>query len=93
MLPIAQTIKLCGFTWFKSLTQEITDFILFYQIECLVLQQPNAQNIRNAYLSYYASESASNKDEEGLKERLVMLMKDALILAKVVRGTIFSFVS
>jgi glycylpeptide N-tetradecanoyltransferase len=69
---------------------KITDFFSFYSIESSVIQHNST--IRAAYLFYYASEAAfetQNQDDEILKARLNLLVKDALILAKQVR--LFSF--
>jgi glycylpeptide N-tetradecanoyltransferase len=69
---------------------KITDFFSFYSIESSVIQHNST--IRAAYLFYYATEAAfetQNEDDEVLKARLNLLVKDALILAKQVR--LFSF--
>lgn len=64
---------------------KITDFFSFYGIEHSVLRG-NAKNetLRQAYLYYYASETAFSNTKERLQERLVELMNDALVLAKMV---------
>ena len=74
-------------------TRAITDFASFYLIEHQVLNGIVAKELRIAYLSYCASEHAFNQEEEGLKERLVTLIKDVMILAKAVRGLGFTFIS
>jgi glycylpeptide N-tetradecanoyltransferase len=66
-------------------THKITDFISFYSLDTLVLDNAKHSAIHTAYLYYYASEMAFKEDEEGLKERLMLLVNDALILAKRVR--------
>lgn len=72
-------------------THKITDFFSFYCLESSVIGNQKYDNIRAAYLFYYATETAFAKEEKGLKERMTMLMTDALILAKKVRcGRIYS---
>ena len=66
-------------------THKITDFVSFYSLDTLVLENAKHSVIHTAYLYYYASEMAFKENEEGLKERLMLLVNDALILAKRVR--------
>jgi glycylpeptide N-tetradecanoyltransferase len=66
-------------------TYKITDFISFYSLDGLVLDNARHSVIHTAYLYYYASEMAFKENEEGLKERLMLLVNDALILAQRVR--------
>ena len=63
-------------------SHKITDFFSFYCLESSVIGNQKHENVRAAYLFYYATETAFAKEEEGLKERLTILMMDALILAK-----------
>ena len=65
-------------------TKKITDFFSFYVLESAVIGNRKHGNIRAAYLFYYATEAAFEKEEKGLKTRLNSLMTDALILAKSV---------
>jgi glycylpeptide N-tetradecanoyltransferase len=65
-------------------THKITDFFSFYNLESTVIQNPKHDNVRAAYLYYYATETAFTNNMKALKERLLMLMNDALILAKKV---------
>lgn len=65
-------------------THKITDFASFYNLESTVIQHPKHDNVRAAYLYYYATETAFTGNQKALKERLLMLMNDALILAKKV---------
>ena len=60
----------------------ITDFFSFYCLESSVIKSQKHETIRAAYGYYYATEAASKGDERAYKERLTMLMTDALILAK-----------
>lgn len=66
-------------------SHKITDFFSFYCLESSVIGNQKHDNVRAAYLFYYASETAFAEQEKGLKERLTTLMMDALILAKSVR--------
>ncbi len=68
-------------------THHITDYFSFYCLESTVIGNQKYDNVRAAYLFYYATETAFAKEEKGLKERLNMLINDALILAKKVRIT------
>lgn len=65
-------------------SRKITDFVSFYNLESTVIQHPKHDNVRAAYLYYYASETAFTHNDKALKERLLMLLNDALILAKKV---------
>ena len=67
-----------------SNTHEITDFFSFYCLESSVIGNPKHDNIRAAYLFYYATETAFEESDKSLKDRLNGLMTDALILAKKV---------
>lgn len=66
-------------------THKITDFFSFYNLESTVIQHPKHNNVRAAYLYYYGTEAAFSGNMKELRERLQMLMNDALILAKKVR--------
>lgn len=65
-------------------TKKITDFFSFYCLESSVIGNQKHDNVRAAYLFYYATEKAFEENEKGLKEQLNCLMLDALILAKKV---------
>ena len=67
-----------------STTHKITDLFSFYCLESSVIGNQKHDNIRAAYLFYYATETAFHEGERGLKERLNALITDALILAKKV---------
>jgi glycylpeptide N-tetradecanoyltransferase len=72
--------------------KKITDFFSFYSIESSVIQHNST--IRAAYLFYYATEAAfetQNAEDDTLKARLNLLVKDALILAKQVSLSFPSF--
>lgn len=65
-------------------SHKITDFFSFYCLESSVIGNQKHDNVRAAYLFYYATETAFEPQEKGLKERINALMNDALILAKTV---------
>ena len=65
-------------------TKKITDFFSFYNLESTVIGNKKHSVIKAAYLFYYATEVAFEKDDAKLKTRLNGLMKDALILSKKV---------
>jgi glycylpeptide N-tetradecanoyltransferase len=68
-------------------TKKITDFFSFYNLESTVIGNKKHSVIKAAYLFYYATEVAFEKDEGKLKVRLNELMKDALILSKKVSSS------
>ena len=63
-------------------SHKVTDFFSFYCLESSVIGNQKHDSVRAAYLFYYATETAFAEKELGLKERLTLLMTDALILAK-----------
>lgn len=65
-------------------THKITDFFSFYNLESTVIDNPKHDTVRAAYLYYYATETAFTDNSKALKERLLLLMNDALICAKKV---------
>ncbi|MCJ1471953.1 glycylpeptide N-tetradecanoyltransferase [Lambiella insularis] len=71
-------------------THKITDFFSFYVLESAVIGNPKYNKIRAAYLFYYATEAAFEKEEQGLKDRLNVLILDALILAKRLKLDVFN---
>ena len=66
-------------------THKITDFFSFYCLESSVIGNQKHETVRAAYQFYYATETAFVEKEKDLKERLNLLMNDALILAKKVK--------
>ena len=64
---------------------KITDFFSFYRLDSSVIGSQKYDNVRAAYLFYYASETAFENNDKTLKDRLNLLLTDALILAKRVR--------
>lgn len=69
-------------------SHKITDFFSFYCLESSVIKNPKHDSVRAAYMFYYATEAAFADNEKGLKERLNVLMNDALVTAKKVRHTL-----
>ena len=65
-------------------THQLTDFFSFYCLESSVIKSPIPKNVRAAYGFYYATRESSTKEEKGLRDRLNLLMTDALIIAKKV---------
>ncbi|KAL8859679.1 MAG: hypothetical protein Q9178_003793 [Gyalolechia marmorata] len=71
-------------------SQKITDFFSFYCLESSVIKNPKHDNVRAAYMFYYATEAAFAENEKGLKERMNDLMNDALVLAKKFNFDVFN---
>ena len=65
-------------------THKITDFFSFYCLESSVFGNQKYDRIRAAYLFYYGTATAFQSSEQALKERLNLLINDALVLAKKV---------
>lgn len=64
----------------------VTDFFSFYRLNSTIIKKSGGEDtVKVAYLFYYGTEAAEQKDKTVLKARLNELMKDALILAKQVR--------
>ncbi|KAK4977465.1 glycylpeptide N-tetradecanoyltransferase [Elasticomyces elasticus] len=76
----------------KEKGKGITDFFSFYCLESTVIQGGKHSIIRAAYLFYYATDAAFEKqdNDSALKARLNALIKDALILAKKARFDVFN---
>ncbi|KAJ5812093.1 hypothetical protein N7474_008394 [Penicillium riverlandense] len=71
-------------------THKITDFVSFYNLESTVIDNPKHQVVRAAYLYYYATETAFTEDTKALKKQLLVLINDALILAKKAKFDVFN---
>ncbi|KAG9237085.1 acyl-CoA N-acyltransferase [Amylocarpus encephaloides] len=71
-------------------TKKITGFFSFYCLESSVINNDKHNNIRAAYLFYYATETAFTSPKADLKLRLNALINDALILAKKYRFDVFN---
>lgn len=73
-------------------THKITDYFSFYNLESTVIGNKKHNTIKAAYLFYYGTEVAFEKEKDSakLKQRLNLLMKDALILAKKAEFDVFN---
>ncbi|PWY86094.1 N-myristoyl transferase [Aspergillus heteromorphus CBS 117.55] len=71
-------------------THKINDFVSFYNLESTVIQHPKHDNVRAAYLYYYATETAFTEDTKALKAKLLQLINDALIMAKKAKFDVFN---
>ncbi|KAF2856614.1 glycylpeptide N-tetradecanoyltransferas-like protein [Plenodomus tracheiphilus IPT5] len=73
-------------------THKITDYFSFYNLESTVIGNKKHDTIKAAYLFYYGTEVAFEKEKDNakLKQRLNLLMKDALILAKKAEFDVFN---
>ncbi|KAF2501362.1 glycylpeptide N-tetradecanoyltransferase [Lophium mytilinum] len=71
-------------------TKKITDYVSFYCLESTVINHKKHKVVRAAYLYYYATETAFDKDKTLLKPKLNALIKDALILAKNAKFDVFN---
>jgi len=68
----------------------VTDFFSFYYLPSSVIGHQVHKTINAVYLFYYA---VKESDEKAVKGRLQSLMKDALILAKLVRIYYYLFIT
>ncbi|PNH44318.1 hypothetical protein VD0004_g3333 [Verticillium dahliae] len=75
--------------------KEITDIFSFYCLESSVIGNTKHQNVRAAYMFYYASKVglAEPFDKNALKVRLNSLAADALVLAKRFKFDVFNALS
>ncbi|EEY17822.1 glycylpeptide N-tetradecanoyltransferase [Verticillium alfalfae VaMs.102] len=75
--------------------KEITDIFSFYCLESSVIGNTKHQNVRAAYMFYYASKVglAEPFDKDALKVRLNSLAADALVLAKRFKFDVFNALS
>ncbi|MCJ1483199.1 glycylpeptide N-tetradecanoyltransferase [Schaereria dolodes] len=71
-------------------THKITDFFSFYCLESSVFGNQKYDRIRAAYLFYYGTATAFQSSEQALKERLNLLINDALVLAKKFNFDVFN---
>lgn len=67
----------------------------FYNLESSVINSAKHQNVRAAYLFYYATTTGLGEkpDKAALKARLNLLVSDALILAKKYKFDVFNALS
>lgn len=68
-----------------SKTGRLTDFFSFYALNSTVIDNSKHEQVRAAYLFYYATETAFTQSQSVLQTQLRTLMKDALIIARDVR--------
>lgn len=71
-------------------TGKITDFFSYYLLPFTVLNNSQHKELGIAYLFYYASESAFGDDLPAYKQRLALLMNDALVTAKKFNVDVFN---
>jgi glycylpeptide N-tetradecanoyltransferase len=76
-------------------TGRITDFFSFYSLPSTIINNPKHDILEAAYLFYYATDVAFQKgiDDENdgrLKNRLLDLMGDALIVADQAKFDVFN---
>ncbi|KAH8714806.1 acyl-CoA N-acyltransferase [Phaeosphaeriaceae sp. PMI808] len=71
-------------------SKKVTDFFSFYNLESTVIGNKKHNVVKAAYLFYYATEAAFEKDDTKLKTRLNALMKDALILSNKAGFDVFN---
>lgn len=69
---------------------KITDFASFYNLESTILSGIKHNKIKAAYSYYYATETGSDEQETGLKERLTSIMSDCLVEAKQAGFDVFN---
>ncbi|KIJ69006.1 hypothetical protein HYDPIDRAFT_79751 [Hydnomerulius pinastri MD-312] len=77
-------------------THRVTDFFSFYSLPSTIINHPKHNILEAAYLFYYASDAAfaTGEDADGkLKNRLVQLMRDALIIANEAKFDVFNAVT
>lgn len=72
-------------------SHKVTDFVSFYSIDSSVIHNDKHNNIKAAYLYYYATETAFTGNQKALGERLQLLINDALIKAKKVCFSAFAY--
>ncbi|KAH9483926.1 Glycylpeptide N-tetradecanoyltransferase [Psilocybe cubensis] len=75
-------------------TKKITDFFSFYSLPSTVIGNINNPILDAAYLFYYASETGLQGEgpaqDENLKQRLLLLIGDALIVANEAKFDVFN---
>ncbi|KAI0018547.1 peptide N-myristoyl transferase [Xylariomycetidae sp. FL0641] len=75
--------------------KRITDFVSFYCLESSVINHPKHNNVKAAYLFYYATEAGLttpvNRDE--LKARLNALVSDSLVYCKQYKFDVYNALS
>jgi glycylpeptide N-tetradecanoyltransferase len=74
-------------------THKITDIVSYYLLESTVIDNAKYNNVRAAYLYYYASETVFESSQKEYVTQLRSLINDALILAKSVSYPPHNFLS
>lgn len=72
---------------------KITDFFSFYSLPSTVINNSTYSILEAAYLYYYATEAGlqtGDNQDEGVKQRLMSLIGDALIIANEVKFDVFN---
>ncbi|KAI1331411.1 acyl-CoA N-acyltransferase [Xylariaceae sp. FL0255] len=75
--------------------KKITDFVSFYCLESSVINHPKHNNVKAAYLFYYATEVGLKKpvDKDALKTRLNALVSDSLVYCKQHKFDVYNALS
>jgi len=74
-------------------TGKITDFFSFYSLPSTVINNSTYPILEAAYLYYYATEAGlqtGGNQDEGVKQRLMSLIGDALIIANEAKFDVFN---
>jgi glycylpeptide N-tetradecanoyltransferase len=71
-------------------TKKITDFFSYYSLASTAIGNAKHKFVNAVYLFYYATESAFDSGKDVYRERLNLLMKDALIIAKKAKFDVFN---
>jgi glycylpeptide N-tetradecanoyltransferase len=74
-------------------TGKITDFFSFYSLPSTVINNSTYPILEAAYLYYYATETGlqtGDNQEEGVKQRLLSLIGDALVIANEAKFDVFN---
>ena len=77
----------------NSDTGKITDFFSFYSLPSTVINNSTYPILEAAYLYYYATDAdlqTGDNQEEGVKQRLMSLIGDALIIANEAKFDVFN---
>lgn len=84
--PVNDVVK----TYVVENDGKVTDFFLYYLLPFTVLNNTQHKELGIAYLYYYATELAFLGDQKAYQARLVALINDALITAKLFGVDVFN---